>query len=409
MIPRIQPAFTISELWAALRADAGTVHRFEAALARHFNMRHAFAFPYGRTALYCCLRALNCPGGEVVQPAYNCVVMAHATVKAGYRPVFVDVEADRPNQDPERMLAAIGPRTVAVLPVSLFGFAFDAAALCSAIRARRRETLIVLDSCLAFDAAWNGERMAAQADAAVLAFGNEKPVVSLLGGALLTNRDDLAAAVRRYRDTTFRRATSAVVRRRWVYFASSWLAYSNSGAEIAAWLKSRIAPVGRYVQSWRERETIQLPPDNDVHMLPMAAGIGCAQLARAAHLIGRRREIGAMYNRELANIPGLRVLQWPESSTYAIYAARVPDAGAREHTVTALRRLGVQADSVWSYVVPALDCYRAEGYSGDAFPNATEWAESVINLPSHPTMTNREVVRVVAAVRRVFSDERYRG
>jgi len=378
------------------------VHQFEQALARHFDMRHALAFPYGRTALYACLRALNRSGDEVVQPAYNCVVMAHATIKAGYRAKFVDVEAERPNQDPEQMLAAIGPRTAAVLPVSLFGFAFDAKALCNAIRARNPQALIVLDSCLCFDAAWCGDRMAAQADAAVLAFGNEKPIVAVLGGALLTNHDDLARAVQRYRDTAFRNATTATVWRRWVYFAASWLAYSGTGADMAAWLKSHVSPIGSYVQSWRERATIDLPPDNEVHMLPMAAGIGSAQLARAAQLIRRRREIGATYNRELAGVAGLRLLPWPEPSTYAIYAARVSNPAARDHTVAALRREGVQSDSVWSYVVPALDCYRAEGYPAEGFPNAMAWAESVINLPSHPTMGHREVAQVVESVRRVF-------
>src|SRR5262249_45275935 len=204
MIARARPSYHWSDLRAAWSACVDEVERFEHSLASSFNISHAITFPYGRSAIYTCFKALHLAGGEVVQPAYNCVVVAHATMAAGCRPVFVDAQTHSPNQDPQAMVEHVSPQTVAVLPTSIFGIPFDAKALCEAIRIRNPKTLILMDCCQCFDARWQGERLASQGDAALLAFGLGKPMTTLYGGALLTNRDDLADTIRQYRNSTFR-------------------------------------------------------------------------------------------------------------------------------------------------------------------------------------------------------------
>ncbi len=164
MIPRARPSYHWTDLRAAWRASLDEVERFESALASYFNLSHAITFPYGRSAIYACLKALALAGGEVVQPAYNCVVVAHATMAAGCRPVFVDAQSHSPNQDHQAMVEHVGPQTVAVLPTSIFGIPFDAKALCEAIRSRNPKALILMDCCQCFDARWQGERLASQAN-----------------------------------------------------------------------------------------------------------------------------------------------------------------------------------------------------------------------------------------------------
>src|SRR5436190_15454253 len=222
-------------------------------------MRHALVFPYGRSAIYACLRAQNLSTGEVVQPAYNCVVVAHATVVAGCRPLFVDSQPNDPNQDPDEMVDRVSARTVAVVPTSMFGMTFDAAALCDAIRRRNPKTLILMDCCQCFDARWRGSLLAAQGDAAVLAFGIGKPMTTLFGGAVLTDRSDLAKAVGGYRDATFTSRPLHAIVRRWVYFLSSWLALSSPAARLTDFLENADTPLHRYLLQLRARETIRLP------------------------------------------------------------------------------------------------------------------------------------------------------
>jgi len=402
VIPRVRPSYSLAELRAAFRPAGDAVVRFEQELAAHFGARHALVFPYGRSAIYSCLRALDRAGGEVVQPAYNCVVVAHATVVAGYRPAFVDVQAHSPNQDPQAMIDRVGPETAAVVPTSMFGYSFDAPALCNAIRRRNPTALIIADCCQCFDARWQGELLATQGDVAVLAFGIGKPMTSLYGGALLTNRDDVAQAVRRYRDSSFRpQRRSAAVRQR-LYLLASWLALSGPAVRLTDFIENGNTPLRRYLVTLRAREAIRLPVDNELLMTAEEAAVGRVQLRRVAGFLARRRAIAGRYARELSSIADLDLLVWPDGSAYAIYAARLRAPETRASILAALRRAGVQGDKTLSYVVPGLQCYRAEGYGDEAFPNAVAWASSVINLPNHPTLTEAQVSRIVHGVRDAF-------
>lgn len=401
MIPRVRPSYSMAELRAALGAAPDAVASFERELADYFGMRHALTFPYGRSAIYACLHALG-RVGEVVQPAYNCVVVAHAAVVAGSRPVFVDSETQSPNQDPSRMAEHVNERTVAVVPTSIFGIPFDAAALCEAIRRRNRDAFILMDCCQSFDARWKGAPLAAQGDATVLAFGIGKPMTTLYGGALLTNRDDIAQAVRSFRDAQFGRRRPHEVASRWAYFLATWLAFSNSGARLTDLLENLETPLHHYLKGKRARDAIRLPRDNTTWMLPMEAAIGRVQLHRVADFIARRRDIAAIYARELGGVAGLELLEWPDGASFAIYAARVRDPDMRERILTAMRAGGLQGDTTLGYVVPELECYRDGGYGGGRFPNAVSWSRSVINLPSHPRLSDREVLHVAQVVRGAF-------
>ncbi len=399
MIPRVRPSYSLSDFSAALRAGRDEISTFEQELAGHFGLTHAIVFPYGRSAIHGCLQALNCPGAEVVQPAYNCVVVAHATVKAGYRPVFVDAQPDDPNQDPAAMLRCVTDRTAVVIPTSLFGIPFDAPALYRAIRTRNPDALVIADYCQAFDATWPGTSIHEQGDAILLSFGIGKPLTTLYGGALLTNRQDLAQRVRAYRDATFQTPSRTQIITRWGYFLASWIALSDRMVGFTDWMEHAETPLRRYLLSLRSRESIELPADNMTLMRSMEAGIGRSQLRRVGQFLNRRREIARRYADGLSHLSELELLQWPPGSSYAIYAARVRCTDDRAALLTVLRRQGIQGDTVLNYVVPALGCYAQLGYSAEAYPHAADWSARIINFPNHPTMTDAQVERVIRAVR----------
>ncbi|MGE3540971.1 MAG: DegT/DnrJ/EryC1/StrS family aminotransferase [Candidatus Tectimicrobiota bacterium] len=403
MIPRVRPSYSWADLLAALRAPRNSVEQFENALATRFGRRYAIAFPYGRSAIYACLRACRLVGSEVVQPAYNCVVVAHATVLAGYRPVFVDTQTADPNQDPEAMLERVGARTAAVIPTSLFGMSFDAAALCRAIRRRNPQALILLDCCQAFDAQWQGEPLLAQGDAALLAFGIGKPMTALYGGALLTDRDDIGCAVRHYRNTCFRQPTRWAVLQRWGYFLASWLALSGPLVALTDRLEHTATPLRRYLLTLRAREAIRLPADSEVQMTAVAAAIGLSQLPRSGYFTQRRQALARIYSQALGDVPDLHVLPWTDGSSYAIYAIRLGKPDSRPKVLAALRRGGVQGDTVLNYVVPGLACYGAQGYDNASFPHALAWAESVLNLPNYPSLSDTQALQCAQLVRQCLA------
>jgi len=404
MIPASRPNYSYRELKASVFHSPGVMEEFERELAAHFGVRHAITFPYGRSALYAALKGIDMPGGEVIQPAYNCVVVAHASFVAGYRPVFVDTLPDSPNQDPEQMIDRTTSRTVAAIPTSIFGMNFDAANLSEAIRRRNNNAVIFIDCCQSFDARWNGEMLAGCGDGAFLAFGIGKPMTSLYGGAFLTNRESLAQSVRRCRNATFMRRSGVAAAMRWLYFVASWVALSIPFVRFTDAMVNTDTPLKNYLLTLRSREVIRLPADNETMMLPLEAAIGQEQLRRVSTFMRRRREIAQIYEREFAGLPEIRLLPWTEGSTYTIYSIRLKRPEDRVRILASLRKRGIQGSTILNYVIPGLDCYREKGNSPDLFPRAGDWAASVLNLPNHPSMTEKQVRTVVGAVREIVGE-----
>jgi len=402
MIPSNKPSYSFRDLHAALFHDSRTFDRFEQELAANFNFRYAITFPYGRSALYATLRALDKPKSEVVQPAYNCVVVAHATVAAGHQPVFVDASTATPNQDADRMVEAVGPRSVAVVPTSIYGMTFDAEGLCSEIRHRNRDACILVDCCQALDARWDGRLLMHAGDGAFLAFGIGKPMTTLFGGALLTNRHDLASSVYLFRDRYYRSPQITAAFQRLFYFVASWVALSPSMTVLTDFLMNADTSLSRYLRRLRAREEIRLPEDNDVLMLPMQAAIGGQQLRRVSDFMKRRKEIAESYNHAFQKLPYLALLPWGEGSTFAIYTVRLRRSEDRDRIVSMMRKHGIQCDTILNYVIPGLDCYHDMGFTSDPFPNARSWSESVLNLPNHPSMTDKQVQMVIRAMQETF-------
>ena len=404
MIPASRPNYGYRELRASVFHDSGGMEEFEKELAAYFGLRHAIVFPYGRSALYAALKAIDRPGGEVIQPAYNCVVVAHASFVAEYNPVFVDTLPDSPNQDAGQMIDRATSRTAAVIPTSIFGMSFDAASLSEAIRRRNKNAIIFIDCCQCFDARWNREMLAGCGDGAFLAFGIGKPMTSLYGGAFLTNRESLAQSVRRYRNATFTRRSGMAGVMRWLYFVASWAALSVPFVRLTDALVNTDTPLKSYLMTLRSREAVRLPADSETMMLPLEAAIGKEQLRRVSAFMSRRKEIAEIYEREFAGLPEIQLLPWTEGSTYTIYSIRLKRPEDRVRILASLRKRGIQGSTILDYVIPGLECYREKGYSPDLFPHAGHWAASVINLPNHPAMTEKQVRAVVGSVREVVGE-----
>jgi dTDP-4-amino-4,6-dideoxygalactose transaminase len=111
---------------AVLEAQAfvlgATVERFEAEMSAYLGGSQAIACASGTDALILSLAALDVgPGDQVVTSPFTFFATASCAYKVGARPVFVDVEPGTLQIDPDKVEAAIGPRTRALLPVHLFG------------------------------------------------------------------------------------------------------------------------------------------------------------------------------------------------------------------------------------------------------------------------------------------------
>ncbi len=171
------------------------VEAFEQEFADYLGVGHCIGVANGTDAITIALKALGIgPGDEVVLPSFTFYATAEATVNAGARPVFCDIDPDTFCVTAETVERALTPSTKAIVAVHLFGNVAPVPEL------QRFGLPIVEDSAQAAGASLDGAMAGALGDAATFSFFPSKNLFCLGdGGAVTTNDDEVAARVRRLR------------------------------------------------------------------------------------------------------------------------------------------------------------------------------------------------------------------
>jgi UDP-2-acetamido-2-deoxy-ribo-hexuluronate aminotransferase len=175
------------------------VAELEVRLAAYTGARHCITVASGTEALLVALMALGIrPGDEVITTPFTFIATAEVIVLLGAAPVFVDVDARTGNLDPALIEARIGPRTRAIMPVALYGQPADMDEI-NAI-AGRHGLAVVEDAAQSFGATYRGRRSGNLSTIGCTSFFPSKPLGCYGdGGALFTNDDALAQAMREIR------------------------------------------------------------------------------------------------------------------------------------------------------------------------------------------------------------------
>jgi dTDP-4-amino-4,6-dideoxygalactose transaminase len=170
------------------------VQQLEASIAGYSNCPHAIGCASGSDALFLALLALGVePGDEVLIPPYTFFATAGAVVRAGARPVFVDVDADTFNMDVQRAAEAIEkhPRARVMIPVHLFGACADMDGLREA--ARGREMFFIEDAAQSIGAEYRGRRAGSMGHIGCFSFFPSKNLGCYGDGGMLTTTDSALA------------------------------------------------------------------------------------------------------------------------------------------------------------------------------------------------------------------------
>ncbi|HZQ38263.1 MAG TPA: aminotransferase class I/II-fold pyridoxal phosphate-dependent enzyme, partial [Dehalococcoidia bacterium] len=205
---RAQQATIAAEVRAALdavldRCDfvlGQDVRAFEAAFARYIGVEHTIGVSNGLDALRLALLACEIgPGDEVIVPANTYIATALAVSSVGARPVLVDCEPETYNLDARLLVAALTPRTRAVIPVHLMGRAVAMAPILAIAEAAG--LVVIEDAAQAHGAQDAGRRCGAVGTIGCFSFYPSKNLGAYGdGGAVTTNDPALAERVRLIRD-----------------------------------------------------------------------------------------------------------------------------------------------------------------------------------------------------------------
>ena len=168
---------------------SGITDEFEKQWAETLGVKRCLAVVNGTNALIAALVQLNIGGGdEVLVPAYTFIATVAAVLNTGAMPIFVDIDPQTFQIDPEKIEAKISKRTKAIIPVHILGLPADMPRI---MTISKKHNLVVLeDACQAHLAEINHQKVGTIGDAGCFSFQNSKNLPIGEGGAIVSNNDE---------------------------------------------------------------------------------------------------------------------------------------------------------------------------------------------------------------------------
>ena len=323
------------------------VDLFERDFAEYCRVPHAVGVANGTDALHLACRALDIgPGDEVVVPAMTFASTAFGVSLAGARPVLVDVRAEDALIDPEKIEAAITPRTRAIIPVHLYGQCADMDTVCAI--AARYSLAVIEDAAQAHGAVHNGKRAGSLGDIGCFSFYPGKNLGAYGdGGLVTTTRRDLAERLEVLRN------------------CGSRLKYHHEEIGLNSRLDTLQAAILRvkleHLDTWNEA----------------------------------RRQIARHYDAALTRVPEIEITHHKTGSVYHLYVVRL---GERDTVLRALNAQGIGAGIHYPFALHELKAYSFLGHSKGEFPVAEDWARRCLSLPIYPELGRNGADRCVDAL-----------
>ena len=314
------------------------------------DTQYAVATSSGTTALHIALLAHQIgPGDEVITTPFTFMASANAILYVGAKPVFVDIELDSFNINPDLIEAAVTPRTKAILPVHLFGYPCNMNAIMKI--AREHNLLVIEDACQAIGAKFNGKPVGSFGTGCFSLYAT-KNVMAGEGGMITTSNETISSSCRMIRNHGMQRR-----------YYHDMLGYNFR--------------------------------TSDLH-----AAIGLAQMERLQEFTEARKTNAAFLSTHLTSVATPQVRPGYEHVWHQ-YTIRVDGGRDRDAAVKLLNDAGIGTGIF--YPVPAYQQAHlaAAGYGDLHLPVTERVVREVISLPVHPQLSQADLETIVTFVNQI--------
>jgi dTDP-4-amino-4,6-dideoxygalactose transaminase len=309
-------------------------------------------------------------GDEVVTSPLTFCATANAIVHTGATPVFVDVQRDTMNIDPNKIEEAITPRTRAIIPVHFAGRPCDMDAIMDI--AKRHDLLVIEDAAHCIEGWYKGRKIGNIGDISCFSFYVTKNIVTGEGGMVTTNKEVWADKIKMYGLHGLSK--------------DAWKRYSDDGF------------VNYQV----------IFPGFKYNMMDIQASLGIHQMKRVDHYMNRREEIWEQYNKAFSNLPVICPIELEKDTVHArhLYTLLLDIdriGKSRNELQQELHDLNI-GTGIHFISIHLHDYYRKTyGFKPLDFPNANFISERTISLPLSPKLSKRDVEDVITAVKHIFA------
>jgi dTDP-4-amino-4,6-dideoxygalactose transaminase len=330
-----------------------TVEKFEQEFAAYHGMAECVACNSGTDALYLAVKALGIGfGDEVITTPFTFFATAEMISATGATPVFIDIDPTSCNLDPEKITAAITPRTKAIMPVHLFG---RSAPMDQIMAIAEQHHLAVIEDCAqATGTEWQGRKVGSIGHIGCFSFYPTKNLGACGdGGAMTTNDPAIAKQLRILRDHG----------RTAMYYHEELGLNSRLDAVQAAILSVKLP----YLDQW----------------------------------IAHRRRIADRYQTRLQGIPGIVIPIDADGMSWNQFTIRILN-GKRDPVREQLQGAGIITMIYYPLPMHLQPVYAGLGYQAGQLPQAEAAAAEVLSLPMFPEMSEAQQDQVVAALRTIM-------
>lgn len=329
------------------------VKQFEENFAAYCDAKYAVGVNSGTDALYLAMAALDITvGDEVILPTFTFIATCLCISYTGATPVFVDIEDETYNIDPEKLEAAITSKTKAIIPVHLYGQAANMDEI-KAI-AQKHNIKVVEDAAQAHGARYKGQRIGSLGEMACFSFYPGKGLGAFGdAGMVVTNNEEYYKKVMMLRD------------------------YGRSGK------------YDHMIKGYNSRlDTVQ-------------AVVLVEKLKRLDAWNQHRVEKAKLYYELLKDVDGiiLPMAKDDREHVYQTFATRVEN---RDEVMQKLQAKGVGAIIHYPKPVHLQEAYKDAGYKKGDFPVAEKVANTELSLPMFPHITNEQVEYVCQTIKEVL-------
>ena len=346
---------SLKEIWESKWiTNNGQFHqKLEAALAEYLKVPYVSLFTNGTLPLLTALQALRITG-EVITTPYSFVATTHALWWNGIKPVFVDIDPSTGNIDPQKIEAAITPRTTAILPVHVYGKPCDTEAIQSI--ADKYGLKVIYDAAHAFGVEVNGESLLNAGDMSTLSFHATKVFNTIEGGAMVMHDEKTKQRIDYLKNFGF---------------------------------ANEVEVVGPGINS---------------KMDEIRSAYGLLNLKQVDAAIAARQKVAVAYREALRNVDGISF--WDDMpgvrhnySYFPIFVDAEKYGMTRDELYMKMKDQGVWGRRYFYPLISEFSTYRGlESSRPENLPNAHMMADTVICLPMHHALTEAEIDKIIMVI-----------
>lgn len=348
----------------------------------------------GRAALQILLSSLITTDDEVLVQAFTCLVVPNAVVAAGGKTVFVDIDKKTYNIDPIDLEKKISKKSKVVIVQHTFGIPAplkEIEALC------KKYSLILIEDCAhALGAVYNGKPVGSFGYGSIFSFNQDKVISGVSGGAFIVRESKRLPNNVTQKSLSNRQVLKILLHPLlWSIALPSYTSGFGKAFVFAGW---KLGILGNTITHQEGKgdtsKIIQLPFSE-----PQATLV-YHQLQQLDTLLKRRREIVALYKKELSDLP----VTHPEppvgsNPIYLRYPLQVKDPHV---VIRAARENNIILGRWYSTPVFPWKDIAKKYYKQNSCPIAEQICNRVINLPTYPRLSNDDVYRIINTIKKVY-------